>query len=557
MAGSALVALAIPLPSGSLPPGFGPLALFGYMPFLVPYCISLAALGFLMFRLRESRTRGLIVTVAYAVLTVSIWQIKIPDGVFLGGTYYGAITTNVLHTGHLSYVGWGTYPLIFTLASTLTQAGGISLTSALTVLDLYHSVFFAVLYFLLANRFLSSVRLAAGAATLSMIADEQLLRDPQFNVSTYGLLFFLLAIYLIYRFGSKRTGSFIALFALISCAYTITYPMTPFLIITILFFAFVGSLRFHGRVYKPKIVANHSMLAIAVAPYLAWTAYVSGYVGLGTLLFNNIRSLFFGPSASSSPAGPHGFTFYLTQLLLSNASATPFHLNYLVPLWFLVFFGLGGLIWVSMKIRRSPSAPEASVMGALVLIGVLLFLLPGGAEWFRVLPFIAPFLGVGIFSSFFLKKGGRRFMIVSIVIVLFTVPTLIAYSPQIGVDEAQYQWEFASGNYLTQHGTGNSIFIGSGIVTTDYALQSEVNAAPGLPGGTTGPVQAQTTLVLALTEFESPDRNSILSSSPLFFGLYAHLFGSNSASTARSLMALSLKRNDLVYSNGFTAFYFG
>ena len=193
------LACLVPLPENLVVPGFSSFILLDYLPFSIPFEIGMFSLGLLWVRKSDNRFVGVLVPVAFSIMSVDVWQIKAPGGDFLyGGYYFASITSEVISTGHLVFQSWGTYPATFLIEGSVSRMMGLSLGLTGEVVDLLWAILFGLLGFLVVESIVGSSRLASLGAVLAILGDQVLVK-PSEPIDTYGVLFFLFAIVVIQR----------------------------------------------------------------------------------------------------------------------------------------------------------------------------------------------------------------------------------------------------------------------------------------------------------------------------------------------------------------------
>jgi hypothetical protein len=394
--------------------------------------------------------------------------------------------------------------------------------------------------------FSKSRRIAVSVTMLSIIATEEVIKDPPFTPSAFGMVFFLASVMLLVRFSSRRplTRKFILPFAILDAAAIITYSLTPFVLLLIVLFAFVTR-----RSFKPTC----GLLGIVATPYAAWTVYVSRFLQIGQLFAFNIISLLLGPIGSSVPTAgnSHSFGYLLLQVLSPNLNALPFDISYLLPAWFLAFFGVGMIVWVAFLARRRVNTPPFYLLCALMVTSVVIIVsqYPTGTGWPRILIYFAPFVGA-VFSQVIGARGRWLSTIIVAVVLVLALPTVASYTPTVGTFYAHYQWEWSAGSYLELHMTSGEVYSGSGVITSNSSFNSRILPTPDIFGGLTGG-EAQREITSDFAAFTHSSDGSVLAISPIFFLSYSFLYGTESTMTVRPIIYNLTTASNVVYSNAF------
>ncbi len=548
---SMLISLMRALPSALTRPGFSSFILFEDPSFLLPYLFSLFGIGFLWFRQGERRTVAALLVIMFSILTVNLWQMKAPDSISINQPIlYGArdtitsaaLTSSVLQSGHLVFTGYGSYPAVYLIGSVFGLLSGTSLLPVILSLNTLLSALMGLLSFLIIDFFSKSHKLSAAVAMMSIIADENLIKQPQFTPYEYGVAFFFLLIVLVVGMSSMRSNvvhnevPFVVLFT----ASALTYSVTPFVVILVIAFSMISK---RGRVLFSR------MIGFVAVSYAAWSVYVS-WNELGALA-NGLFSLI----GASNPLGPAGagrpLGYYLVHLLSANVAALPYRLGYLLPAWFVVYFGVGILAWIVLRLLRPHgNVPPAFIIAALLVTTVLLFLdaYPAGTGWDRMLLYFAPFIGATLLYALSNRRGIYVGLIVLIILVL-TLPTVVAYSSDVGEISTYYPWQVGVGTYLINHMSGGTVYFGNSVVTLNYGFNSRM-VLEFSTGGLT-PAQESRFILEETDSFSHSGDGSVLVVSSLFTPTYVHLFGYTYLSNVTSAIGRTVIASNVVYSDGF------
>jgi hypothetical protein len=548
---SMIVSLIIPLPAILTKPGFSSYILFEDTPFLLPYFISLLSMGILWGRQGNRRFVALFLVIVFSLLTANLWQMKAP-GLGLSYQYvsYGAkdavsaasLTSSILETGRLVFAGYGSYPGIYLIGSSLTYVSGLSLDSVILLTSSLLSIIIAVFTFLVINLFSKSTSLTSAVTMLSIVADENLVKQPPYTQYYLGVIFFFIIIIFATGASWKKRESMHHAFPLIvlSLASILAYSITPFVVILIFAFSF-----FFGKAHR----SFTRMLGFTVASYVAWSIYAS----LNELeaLTNGFLGIFGVKNGIELTGAGHSIGYYLIQLLSTNISSLPYDLGYLLPAWFLVFFGFGTLAWIVMRLLRPrANLPPAYIVAALLVTGALVFFdeYPTGVGWDRLLTYIAPFIG----ATWLLVLSNRRSVylraIVGLILIL-TLPTIVAYTPDVGVISTHYLWQATSGSYLIQHMSGGNVYFGDSVLMLNYSFNSRMISA--FPTGGLTPAHESDYVLKEIDAFSQSADGSVLVVSSLFSITYVHLFGYAHLANVTTEFDKIAEASSVVYSNGY------
>jgi hypothetical protein len=547
-----LLCLVLPLPANLTEPGFSSYILFEDPWFLTLYSLSLVSMGLLWYLSMEDRLASTLVVLLFSLLTINLWEAKAPGGSFLirslpygpGDTINAAsLTSNILESGHLVLNQYGVYPATYLIGSSFAYTSGVPLVSSIALLDTLFSMLIGLLSFLIIDSFSKSHGLSAAVTMLSIIADEVLFKQPPYTQYDFGVLAFFLMSILIVRSLLKdvRSNRHGLPLAIIYLASVFTYAITPFVVVIM---AILSKLTRSGYSLSSKTIA------FTLVSFAAWSAYVS----LPLLLaFAQNLLRFLGVSKGTPlPGAHHMFGYYLLQLLSTNIASLPYNLGYLLPAWFLVFFGVGTVIWLVVKTMHIPvNVAPAFIMGGLLLTAVIVLLTgyPTGTAWPRVLVYMAPFTGVTVLGIL----GHRRRLYVTVVVavvLLLTLPTIIAYTPTVGDSYANYAWEISAGNYLSTRMTGGVVYFAIGILTLNFSFNSKLIPALPAEGGLT-PVEGQAVIYGEIKDFKLSTDGSVLAISSLLEANYAHLYGNTLLGNLTTDIERTTAASNLVYSNGF------
>lgn len=551
---SMLVSFAVALPADLTKPGFSSYILFEDPTFLLPYFLSLLGIGVLWFRQGDKKMISYLLVTAFCLLTVNLWQLKalgvassnqaIPYGA-ADTIMAGSLTLHVLQSGHLLFVGYGSYPATYLVGSSFAYVSGLSLVHVIAWSNILLSVLFATLSFLIIDSFTKSHKLAAAVTMLSIIADENLFKQPPYTQYAYGVIFFLIMILIVNMSLTKgKSIRYKAPILIVFASSVLAYSITPFLVILIAIFELL---------IKRNSVSFPKMLGYAMVAFFAWSLYAS----FGELLSitNGFLGLFGVNKGSTLLLGTgHSPGYYLLQLLSSNLKSLPYPLGYLLPTWFLVFFGAGTLIWVVSKtLRLSMNVPPASFLAGFLVTGAFIFLdgYPTGTGWPRVLEYMAPFVGAAIAPLFCGMRRGHTSVIFSLILIL-TLPTVVAYTSDVGAVSTHYQWETNAATFLGHLTNDEKVYFGDNLLTFNYNLFSKLASNPLSPssGGLT-PSDEFAYILSETGDFLRSDGGAVMVVSTLSFSSYIHLYGYKYSSNITALFQGANASSNLVYSSGF------
>ena len=472
------------LPPRLVGPGFGPFVLFQYLPLLFALAGTLCLAGALLYEYGGSRFVALLVCLVYATLVLDIWVAQAPGGSLLtDGQSYAATTLAVIHGGRLDVGGATTEPGMFAISSTISLITRLSISDTLLIWSYLRAILIGLTTFIVARRFLDSYRLVAIAVCLSIVADSQILKLSPYNDGTFGFVFFMLAVVVLMNLPMPRLASYGILF-LVMLASIVTYTIVPFAIILFALYSAVqqkltGRIPFARRGVTNPITSPISVALAVVLPYVGWAIFDFNYLfAPASDLLSNMRSLLFSHSGLSGGGAHVGLLFSLVQLLAANVGASPLDLGYLVPIWFLFLYGGGIVLWFLATVRhKAILLPDSYVIGSLIIVGLVLFLLIGGAEWIRVLPYFAPFLSVTILAWIQRAPKGRWIALsIMTLVLLFTIPSVAVNLPLVGVGGAVYPAGLAGGAFTNAYRVGSAVFSGGGLATLNYTLYSKITS---------------------------------------------------------------------------------
>jgi len=543
-----VIALLVPLSGSQIVPGYSPTVLFDDPLFVITYLASLLLVGILWSKHGESRAIAAFLVVLYSLLTIELWPFKTPGGnPLLGWYYYGikedntfGLTNNILQTGHLSFQGLQSWPSIFIIAVECERVVGSNLGSAIATLDIIRAILTGLFSFLLIRHFVISPKLAVVGTFLALISWRVILVDTPFTLANYGVLFFFVITLLLLRLKAQESKHLITI-SLLMAACVITFPLSSFIaVIMVLFFA-----------HKSK---NHWLLPtslLSIILFLSWVAFAAissvEMFGIG-----NVIMLIFGEQNSLATQGIHsGLFFYFFQVLNEYVTSLPWGLGYFPLFWFFFVYVIGTLSWLLLKLRKTRSIPQTSVMAPILLTTIPLVLSsPSGGSWTRILFYLPPFLAVAMLTIMGCSNVGRRSGAVIALVLFLTMPTIVSYNETGSYTMAVYPQEVSAGGYLDAHFTLDNIYFGSGVVTLNYSLWK--NFILGITSSPFTPSQSDAYVTRVLQGFADSTSGSILITSPLFFLEYAHLFGQSSADVVQFEVYQAVISSDLVYTNGFT-----
>ena len=538
-------------------PGFNSFELFSDNVFLVTSIITLSLIGIGWYLWGDERLVSLALCCAYSEYFLGLW-VRVP-----GFSFATSVTTSysVLTTHHLNPVLLqATTPTHILISAFLTTVGGSSLEQVLTWMNLLMPLGITLFSFFIIEKFLHSARLTSLAVMISVIADSQLSKAPPFDHDFYGALFFLIVMFTFLQLGGPRVGVAAVPFVLSFTSGVITYPMTSFVVELCVILGLIAAIAGGRMKGQPIPRAVTGVVITSLTIYLVWNIYVATYFNLGNIVTSNILNLILNPfsngQGSAAIGGSSGYSsFYLFQLLSSNLNSEPYGLGLLLPAWFLFLYGAGAIVYVVQRLwRRQRDLPSWSLIAAMIVTGVLLLLLPGGAEWVRLLPFLGPFMAVALLYPFASKHKATGFVVLCSILVL-SIPTAIAYYPEVGTVGAIWQWEVSAGTFVQLTAPSSTIYIGSGLTSiTSPDLYNHL--VYGLSGTVQTPSGALEIIESQIAEFQSyTTSGALLAISPLIFIHYAHLYGETSANLAVEAVQSHSDSLEIVYTNGYTTLY--
>lgn len=551
---SILISLATPLSYDLTKPGFSSYVLFEDPSFLFAYLISLFGIGALWFRQGERKLVASFLVIAFTLITVNLWSVKSPGSTLLNqSVFYGptdtvnaaSLTSYILQNGHMVYAGYGAYPATYFIGSSLAYLTGLSLTSVVFWSNTVLSGLIGILSYMIIDFFSKSHRLATAVTILSIIADENVIKQPPYTQYDYGVAFFLLMIIIMMASISSKEDSLVTSrseipLVLVFTASVLAYSISPFLVILIVFFSMLSK---HRHISLPKF------LMFAIVSFLAWSTYAA--LNELTALTNSLFG-FAGTNNSVKLIGTnHSPAYYVLQLLSTNIGSLPYQLGYLLPIWFLGFFGIGTFAWITTKLyRRGANVPATSILAALLLTTAFVFLneYPAGTGWDRMLVYAAPFIGATVV---FVLSNRRTLFIVAIIslILLLSLPTIVAYTPDTGEISAHYPWQVDAGNYLTNYLSSGNVVFGNNVLTLNYSFNSRLISA--FPTGGLTPTSERGFIMNQIGNFSLSADGSVLVVSSLFVPTYLHLYGNTYLNNITMVFDRIAESSNIIYSNSF------
>ena len=536
------LAVLLPINGNMVAPDFSASVLIGYEPELVSFLIFVFAIVLYFALMNPTPVNGLVVCLAFSMFFMGTWISKAPGGtVLLSGASYGSYTNEVVTSGHTSYAFWEIYPSLFLYSGALKISTGLSMLDTIGVLSSLRIIFYVLPVYLIALRFLP-VRAGTVATIISIVGDSELIRNPPFNIETFGFITFMFFALLLFRQKSLHSGG--AISVVLACvACVLSYPLAGAIVAAI-----AAYMTWHRVVNKPSGIFPVSMLILLVILVAVWNAFYSvSITNWLVLVYHNILVLLGHSSIQTGhSAGPSSTLFLLLSADGSNAA----NFGYLLFVWFFLLDVLG-LLYFLKELRKNKTSMKFAVIPLLV-VGVVLLLLPGGAEWTRILPFIDPLLAVFVVTHLRLARGKQ--LIALAVIVAVSLPTLVSYSPAIGTQYSQYSWEFSTGTFVGKFSapTGG-IIDASGIVAVNQSIIVRLAYVP--VGGFSDYQSFLKSLNLTLISFNASPQSELFVNSVLTSSIAAHLYDVHPGSGLSTDLETRLSTHDLAYTNGFSSIY--
>lgn len=549
-----LMALISTPPNDLLTPGFSSLVVLESPSVVFWYSLAFVLIGTLWFVWGDSKVIACSAAVSFSFLFLEIWESKVPGGAFLFSGYeYSSILSQIQATGHFTFRGLFSYITIYDLGASLKSMSGIQTTVVLWTLEALWGSLIGLFSFLLANQYLTSSRLASIAVFLSVIGDFQLSKLPPFDVGAFGVLFVLIGLYAVKRLlaGPRREFPIVLILLL---GETLVYPLTLLIVILVLVIYLlqrsVGPSANPNSRAASKDKGIYWILILGIALYSTWTFFT---YPVATLASGFLRALL-GPSSVSqgsllSTSG--GPIFYLLRLFYSNTSAIP-GISWILPFWFIFLFACGGIVWLGSKILRKRRGPELYMVIPILLVGVLLFMLPGGSEWTRIMPYLGLFLSISFVMAASNPKSRIPLGVICVVVLVLSLPTIVAYYPTIGTNGAKFGWEIAAGNFLQGKATDQVIWADF-ISTANLSLTNQF--VYGTPSSAVTTSEVLHSLEAQIDSF-AVSRTEVFVSTPIFYQYLSHLYGSNLSNQILLNASTLISTNTLVYSNGYISMVF-
>ena len=541
---AAATSIILPLNSALLEPGFTSIILLRDPAYLVGSFIFLILLGILWVVYGDTNWVSLLAVLAFFSFMLDVWVLKVPGRSL--GTYPLTIYSTWL-AGHMQpTLPWGSLIGSYTLYPFLGELSGLTFSETMTAVSLLKPLVFGIFSYLFVRLFVKSPRLACLGAILSVISDLEISKAAPTGLGSNGILFFLVMLYIVAATVKISAKRYVIPLVLSFAASVITYP--PASIVIVLMFLMSNSASWVRQRFRHS-TARAGLPTIAILFLLALVGWVVfSLFGIVATLSYYLKYLLAlsHPASGTAISGGAPLTFYLVRILGSNLTSLPYYISYLIPAWFLVLVVGGGAVWLYSFFRSRRVVPWYMVM-SVAAFGILLFLEEGGAEFTRDIPYAAIILSV-VFVQY--SKTGRLSIlkVVAFALVLaLTVPTVIAYYPDVGTFAPYFPTELAGGSFL-----GTSIAPGGAYYSNQiYSFQESAYASFNNPTPT-GPATSNQAVasILDATSAMQRTRGSLFLVTPFLYLRYEHAYGSSASIAIRSALDNLTKSNAVVYSNG-------
>jgi len=547
---STILSTILPLAAGLTTPGFPSSVLLQDYRYLVLSSLSLLVLGVIWFRFGDNQIASLIVTICFSILFLDVWVAKAP-GKFFGDvpiTQYGLWTTSHFN----SNLPWGALTGIFTLVTSLGSLTGMTFVQSMEVSAFIEPILYAFFSYMVAKNFLGPSRSIVLATAFSLVADLELSKVPPTGIGADGILFFLLLVYVLTSIFMRNDSAGLVIYFLLFFGSILVYPLASIVVLLIMISKFMAT---HILSHKSPLVLRtrrrtQGILALSFVILASWIAFnISNLVnGIAISAYSVFFSLF-SSNSGGTVGGGSGHFFSLIQLLGSNISASPGVTGYLFIMWFLLLYGLGSLIYLLMLIaRHGHNMVPAYLMIPLGVVAAYLVLEPGGIEFPRILPYAGILLAVSVVG---LINGRRKTpcLVFMALILLLTIPTIVAYYPDIGVFGSWFPSDLAAGAYIGHSLTPSQNYYSPRQVVFNLTFAGQW--FDFLPSGASTPRSADDSFTSAVKQFELGRGSSVFLISPLSWLIYQHLYGNVSASLVRETSTSLVNSQNVIYSNGF------
>jgi hypothetical protein len=534
---SAVLILLFPLQSTLLLPTFSNLAILRDLPFVISFLVTCILFGIIWLR-HEDRITMLIFSVFFTVMYTDSWEFKVPNGEFLSTAPNYASELNLLIShGHLPGFTIGSPANLLSLVALRISAFN-SVSTTFWGFSIFYSVCIGMFIFLLANELVGNERIGALVALISILSNPLFisLPDSLYAPRPFGTLMFLILLYLFvlsYKRNSNALVPLTILFTLLTVSYVLDALIFALMMVTVYMFDLLSSKR--RRFVSASGIAILLNLSI-LGSWITLNAYTRSFI-----IGDFFRAFLFNVPSGGGVSHP----FNLITVLRSHLNSQPLFLGFVLFWWLLFVYGIGGLIWVrSFIVRRSLTT---MITAPVILVGILLFFLPGGSEIFRISDqlslLLSAAIGIGI-----LRSSQKIPVILCFLSLLLALPTMAAYYPNIG-SATQYTESLAAGSYLRYSVCQPYLLTPVGTSSLDNIPNTALSAAPAL----TEPEALQYWNSTLRMFFST--QCAVLNSSQVLYSVFTYTYGANFTRTFRIMLNDASSEADLVYSNNVTQLY--
>ena len=533
----AALTLVLPLPPSLLSPVFSNQVVFDYLPFVISFAFSCILYGVIWFHHPDKATM-FVISVLFSVMYLSVWESKVPNGAFLSSApSYASASSLLTSSARLSGNSVGSPGSVLIQAS-LALSSALGTIGTFWIYSLLYSTCIGAFVFLLANELTGNPKIGTLASMLAVLSNPLFidLPDSLYAERPLGTLLFIIILYLFVlsiRGNKKATVPLVVIFA----SLTLSYVLDALIFIMIMLVVYCYGL-FSGR-RKSSFSYVGTAILLEVCIFGSWIIYNA--VTRSVIIGNFLRLLLTG--VSSGNVGAHSFNLYITVSSYLGSQATVLAI---IPVWWLLLvYGAGGLIWLRSLFhhRGLPTIVTLPV----VLIGISLFFLPGGAEFFRIANELSILLSVMLVAEVSRSKP-KIAMGLCVLILILVLPSVAAYYPSIGT-ATQYPTNFAAGDFLMRSSCQPFILTAEGIASLHNMPQNTAQPAEPL-----GPSADLKYLNNSLSSFFLVPC-SFLDTSQVLYASLTYTFGLNFTRSARVMIRNTLSNADLVYSNSVTQLY--
>ncbi len=519
---------------------------------LVFYLFSALTIGSL-FLTRKKTILSVIFVGLYAFIFLNFWITKSPVPLYEESAYRIGFVKDVISSGHINLsLGYVEYPAVFAFGSIFTTISGLPLISSIFVLELSRAVIIALLIFVISLRLLNNIFASSVASILAIQDDIMLSRMPAFHPEVFGLIFFLLGILILTQKGDRRPLTVTLMIAL--AAGSMSYSLSVAFVFVAAAGILIGSRLF--KIIKPSLI-NYKLLALVLIIFLFWNLYVATQILAVVSSSLQIGSLF-----------DISHYYYLSTVANSNTVSTPFWVGTSTYLSVLALFGLPLILVTydalilpvySRFVKRSFKIEEI-LFFSLLLAGIPLLAITGGAEATRLLYYLAPFSSMILIQKVLAskKKNILLFAIIVVLIIGLSFPLFLAYNTQNNFN-SNYPQSLDAGSFIQSYDVSHynaPIFGGgglSGITGAFYENHPLIPVELNL-------INSSESYNYALHQLVSQFGSS--GGSVLTFSLQDEIgadfiYGQQAVEPILSNFTSSLSKSySLVYNNGFTVVYY-